>query len=35
MKVKANGITINYQMDGNNAQTAYSVVLDQLMFSYQ
>jgi hypothetical protein len=29
------GITINYQMDGNNKQTPYSVYLDQLTFSYQ
>lgn len=29
------GITINYQMDGNSAQNAYSVYLDQLTFTYQ
>lgn len=29
------GITVNYQMDGNNQQTAYSVYLDELTFSYQ
>jgi hypothetical protein len=28
------GITINYQMDGNYAQQAYSVYLDKLNFSY-
>ena len=29
------GITINYQMDGNSAQTPYTAYLDQLIFSYQ
>ena len=29
------GITINYQMDGNSAQTAYTAYLDQLTFGYQ
>jgi len=29
------GITVNYQMDGNNAQSPYSIYLDQLTFSYQ
>jgi hypothetical protein len=29
------GVTINYQMDGNYKQSAYSVYLDQLTFSYQ
>jgi hypothetical protein len=29
-----NGITINYQMDGNGAQVPYSVYLDKLNFSY-
>jgi len=29
------GITINYQMDGNNNQTPYKVYLDNLTFSYQ
>jgi len=29
------GFTLNYQMDGNSAQQAYSVWLDQLNFSYQ
>jgi hypothetical protein len=29
------GITINFQMDGNNKQTAYTAYLDQLTFSYQ
>jgi hypothetical protein len=28
------GITINYQEDGNFAQDAYDVYLDQLNFSY-
>jgi Putative Ig domain len=29
------GITINYQMDGNNKQTPYTVYLDNLTFSYE
>jgi len=29
------GITINYQMDGNDAQTPYTVYLDELTFTYQ
>ena len=29
------GVTINYQMDGNYAQTPYSVYLDNLTFTYQ
>lgn len=29
-----NGITINYQMDGNSTQQPYSVWLDQLTFQY-
>ena len=29
------GVTINYQMDGNNRQDPYSVYLDDLTFSYQ
>jgi len=29
------GVTINYQMDGNSKQNAYSVYLDELTFSYQ
>jgi hypothetical protein len=29
------GITINYQMDGNNAQTPYTAYLDELTFGYQ
>jgi hypothetical protein len=29
------GVTINYQMDGNSKQNAYSVYLDDLTFSYQ
>jgi hypothetical protein len=29
------GITINYQMDGNNKQSPYSVYLDELTFTYQ
>lgn len=29
------GVTINYQMDGNNAQTPYTVYLDNLTFNYQ
>jgi hypothetical protein len=28
------GVTINYQMDGNSAQTPYSVYLDNLTFKY-
>jgi hypothetical protein len=28
------GITVNYQMDGNNQQSPYSVYLDDLTFSY-
>ena len=29
------GITINYQMDGNYKENTYSVLLDELTFSYQ
>jgi major membrane immunogen (membrane-anchored lipoprotein) len=29
------GITINYQMDGNDKQSPYSVYLDELTFTYQ
>ncbi|MHB8217965.1 MAG: hypothetical protein ACYDDS_17980 [Candidatus Sulfotelmatobacter sp.] len=29
------GITINYQMDGNNVQTPYTAYLDELTFTYQ
>jgi hypothetical protein len=29
------GVTINYQMDGNNKQDSYNVYLDNLTFSYQ
>jgi hypothetical protein len=29
------GVTINYQMDGNNEQTPYSVYLDNLSFTYE
>jgi len=29
------GVTINYQMDGNNKQDSYSVYLDNLTFTYQ
>jgi hypothetical protein len=29
------GVTINYQEDGNNVQSPYSVYLDQLTFTYQ
>ena len=29
------GVTVNYQMDGNSKQSAYSIYLDQLTFSYQ
>jgi hypothetical protein len=29
------GVTINYQMDGNSTQQAYSIYLDQLNFTYQ
>ena len=29
------GITVNYQMDGNNLQFPYSIYLDTLTFSYQ
>jgi hypothetical protein len=28
-------VTINYQMDGNNEQTPYSVYLDNLSFTYE
>jgi hypothetical protein len=28
------GVTVNYQMDGDNQQTPYTVFLDQLTFSY-
>ena len=30
-----NGVTINYQMDGNYQQSPYSVYLDDLTFSYE
>jgi hypothetical protein len=29
------GVTINYQMDGDENQDSYNVYLDQLTFSYQ
>jgi major membrane immunogen (membrane-anchored lipoprotein) len=29
------GVTVNYQMDGNDKQTPYSVYLDQLTFTYE
>ena len=29
------GVTINYQQDGNNSQSPYSVYLDELTFTYQ
>jgi hypothetical protein len=29
------GVTINYQMDGNDHQDAYKVYLDNLTLSYQ
>jgi hypothetical protein len=29
------GVTVNYQMDGNNKQSPYTVYLDELTFSYQ
>jgi putative Ig domain-containing protein len=29
------GVTINYQMDGNYAQSAYAVYLDELTFTYR
>ncbi len=29
------GVTVNYQEDGNSAQSAYSVYLDQFTFSYE
>jgi hypothetical protein len=29
------GITANYQMDGNNVQSPYSIYLDQLTFTYE
>ena len=29
------GITINYQMDGNQNQDSYNIYLDELTFSYQ
>jgi major membrane immunogen (membrane-anchored lipoprotein) len=29
------GVTINYQMDGNDKQTPYSVYLDELTFTYE
>jgi len=29
------GVTVNYQMDGNNKQDSYSVYLDNLTFTYQ
>jgi hypothetical protein len=29
------GITINYQMDGNYKENTYSLLLDELTFSYQ
>jgi hypothetical protein len=28
------GITVNYQMDGNQSQQPYTVYLDQLNFTY-
>ena len=34
MKIKANGITINYQLDGNSKQQGYTIVLDNLNFNY-
>ena len=30
-----NGITINYQMDGDYKQTPYTVIVDNLNFTYQ
>jgi hypothetical protein len=29
------GVTVNYQMDGNNKQSPYSVYLDDLTFTYE
>jgi hypothetical protein len=29
------GVTLNYQMDGDNKQDAYNIYLDQLTFTYQ
>lgn len=29
------GVTVNYQMDGNDKQTPYSVYLDELTFTYE
>ncbi len=29
------GVTVNYQMDGNNKQSPYSVYLDKLTFTYE
>ena len=29
------GVTVNYQMDGNNKQSPYTLYLDKLTFSYQ
>jgi hypothetical protein len=29
------GITVNYQMDGNNVQASYSILVDKLTFGYQ
>jgi hypothetical protein len=29
------GVTVNYQMDGNNTQAPYTIFLDQMTFSYQ
>jgi hypothetical protein len=29
------GITVNYQMDGNHAQSPYTVYVDKLDFTYQ
>ncbi len=29
------GVTVNYQMDGDSRQDAYSVYLDEVTFSYQ
>jgi hypothetical protein len=29
------GVTVNYQMDGNDVQSPYSIYLDQLTYSYQ
>jgi hypothetical protein len=29
------GITVNYQMDGNNKQSPYTVYLDDFNFTYE